>query len=99
VLISTFRIVRALVSREAEAYNRIRLTLSRFLAMALEFQLAADLLGTAISPSWEQLGRLGAIAVLRTALNFFLAREIREEEERSARTPGRLSATEENAAT
>jgi uncharacterized membrane protein len=62
------------------AYQSARLILSRFLAMALEFQLAADLLGTTVAPSWDQLGRLGAIAVIRTFLNFFLAREIDEEE-------------------
>jgi uncharacterized membrane protein len=48
--------------------------------MALEFQLAADLLGTTVAPSWNQLGRLGAIAVIRTFLNYFLAREIHDEE-------------------
>jgi uncharacterized membrane protein len=48
--------------------------------MALEFQLAADLLGTTVAPSWDQLGRLGAIALIRTFLNIFLAREIDEEE-------------------
>jgi len=62
------------------SYQSARLILSRFLAAALEFQLAADLLGTTVSPSWDQLGRLGAIAVIRTFLNYFLAREIREEE-------------------
>jgi uncharacterized membrane protein len=61
-------------------YQEARLKLSRYLAMALEFQLAADLLGTTVSPSWDQLGRLGVIAVIRTFLNFFLAREIEEEE-------------------
>jgi uncharacterized membrane protein len=55
--------------------------------MALEFQLAADLLGTTVAPSWDQLGRLGAIAVIRTFLNYFLAREIgdEEKEEREAK--------------
>jgi uncharacterized membrane protein len=69
------------------AYQSARLILSRFLAMALEFQLAADLLGTTVAPSWDQLGRLGAIAVIRTFLNYFLAREIgdEEKEEREAK--------------
>jgi len=48
--------------------------------MALEFQLTADLLCTTVAPSWDQLSRLGAIAVTRTFLNYFLAREICEEE-------------------
>ena len=58
----------------------MRLGLSRSLALALEFQLAADILGTALAPGWTQIGKLGAIAVIRTFLNYFLAREISEEE-------------------
>ena len=67
---------RALVLREPERYDEIRLLLARYLALALEFQLAADILTTAIAPSWDQIGKLGAIAVIRTALNFFLSREM-----------------------
>jgi uncharacterized membrane protein len=62
-----------------EGYNGVRLTLSRYLALALEFQLGADILSTAIAPSWDQIGKLGAIAFIRTALNYFLGREMREE--------------------
>jgi len=87
VLSATYSLIQLLVTgrrktqRERRlAYQHARLILSRFLAMALEFQLAADLLGTTVAPSWDQLGRLGAIAVIRTFLNFFLAREIDEEE-------------------
>lgn len=63
-----------------QAYQEVRLKLSRYLALALEFQLAADLLGTSVNPSWDQLGRLGVIATLRTSLNYFLAREFDEAE-------------------
>jgi uncharacterized membrane protein len=73
------------IHERRQSYQRIRLNLSRFLAMGLEFQLAADLLGTTVAPSWDQLGRLGAIAVIRTFLNYFLAREIGDEE-RNERT-------------
>ena len=84
VLIAVYQILRALASTDAGVYYRIRLRLSRFLALALEFQLAADLVGTAISPSWAQLGKLGAIAVLRTALNYFLEREMKDQEEKGS---------------
>jgi uncharacterized membrane protein len=53
------------------------------LALALEFQLGADILSTAIAPSWEQIGKLGAIAVIRTALNFFLSKEMAQERKQS----------------
>jgi uncharacterized membrane protein len=46
------------------------------LLMALEFTLAADIVRSAIAPSWEAIGKLGAVAVIRIALNFFLARDI-----------------------
>lgn len=71
--------VRVLIASQPENYNKIRLLLARYLALALEFQLGADILSTAISPSWDQIGKLGAIAVIRTALNYFLSMEMREE--------------------
>jgi uncharacterized membrane protein len=70
--------VRAIATHKAAAFTDVRLTLGRYLALALEFQLAADILSTAIAPSWDQIGKLGAVAVIRTALNFFLTRELRE---------------------
>ena len=57
----------------------IRLTLARYLSLALEFQLAADILSTAISPSWDEIGKLTAIAVIRTGLNYFLGLEVKGE--------------------
>lgn len=81
VLSAVYQFVRALVPPQVESYNRIRLTLARYLALALEFQLGADILSTAVAPSWDQIGKLGAIAVIRTTLNFFLTREMREERE------------------
>jgi uncharacterized membrane protein len=80
VLLTLTRLVNVLFRLKGEGYEKARLTLARFLALALEFQLAADVLGTAVAPSWTQIGKLGAIAVIRTALNYFLAREIKEEE-------------------
>jgi uncharacterized membrane protein len=71
--------LRVLIASEPDNYNKIRLLLARYLALALEFQLGADILSTAISPSWDQIGKLGAIAVIRTALNYFLSMEMREE--------------------
>jgi uncharacterized membrane protein len=54
----------------------VRLELGRWLALALEFELAADVLRTAVAPTWNEIGQLAAIIVLRTALNFFLRLEI-----------------------
>lgn len=61
---------------EQDAKEQIRLRLGRWLAVALEFELAADILRTAIAPTWNEIGQLAAIVVLRTVLNFFLQKEI-----------------------
>lgn len=55
--------------------------MGRFLVLGLEFQLAADILRTAVAPDFTSLAQLAAIAAIRTALNFFLGREIKEERE------------------
>jgi len=78
--LAAFRFVRdGLRTRDAEVFVPVRLGLGRFLALGLEFQLASDILRTAVAPSYEELGKLAAVAAIRTALNFFLAREITEE--------------------
>ena len=59
--------------------NSVRLTLARWLALALEFELAADILNTAVTPTWTDIEKLAAIATLRTALNYFLEKELRQE--------------------
>lgn len=59
-----------------EAKEEIRLRLGRWLALALEFELGADILRTAIAPTWSEIGQLAAIAAVRTALNYFLQQEI-----------------------
>lgn len=54
----------------------IRLDLGRSLALALEFELGADILKTVVAPNWNDIAQLAAIVVLRTALNYFLQREL-----------------------
>lgn len=82
--ISLYRFARALLTQQETDFNAIRLTLARYLALALEFQLGADILSTAVAPSWQEIGKLGAIAVIRTGLNFFLSKEMEEEKKASA---------------
>jgi uncharacterized membrane protein len=69
----------ALRTRRAADFVPIRLDLGRFLVLGLELQLAADLLRTAVAPSFEEIGKLAAVAAIRTALNFFLGKEIEQE--------------------
>lgn len=71
-------------------FRRKKLVWLRFgiwLLLGLEFELAADIVRTAIAPSWTDIGQLGAIAVIRTFLNYFLERDVeRYGEEQSVRT-------------
>lgn len=82
----------------AFGFNRIRLTLGRFLALGLEFQLAGDILRTAIAPSFAEIGQLAAIAAIRTALNYFLGREIEQERREIERLTPKGDATATGAA-
>jgi uncharacterized membrane protein len=68
-------------------YARVRLLLGQFLALGLEFQLASDILSTAVSPSFAEIGKLGAIAAIRTLLNYFLSRELAGERANEHRQP------------
>ena len=69
----------ALGSRQRD-FSEIRLTLARYLMLALEFQLGADILGTSVSPDWDHIGKLGAVAVIRTGLSYFLSIEMKKSE-------------------
>jgi uncharacterized membrane protein len=60
----------------------LRVRFGSSLAMTLELLLAADILRTAVAPTWEDIGKLAAIAAIRTALNYFLERELRTIERR-----------------
>jgi uncharacterized membrane protein len=78
-VIGVWKFVVALPKRDPHAFVPVRLSLGRYLALGLEFQLASDVLRTAVAPTFEELAKLAAVAAIRTALNFFLAREIAEE--------------------
>jgi uncharacterized membrane protein len=71
------RLGRSLPERPS---NRARLTFASWLALALEFQLGADVVSTTTAPSQANLIQLGVVAVIRTFLNLFLGREIEAEQ-------------------
>src|SRR5580704_19142784 len=54
----------------------ICLRYGHWLVAGLTFQLAADIIRTSSAPTWRELGQVGAIAVLRTFLNYFLERDL-----------------------
>jgi uncharacterized membrane protein len=59
-----------------EARRDVWMRFATAIILALEFTLAADIIRSAVAPSWDAIGRLGAIAAIRIALNFFLARDM-----------------------
>ncbi|MCX6161316.1 MAG: DUF1622 domain-containing protein [Ignavibacteriae bacterium] len=62
-------------------HNRVRVKFGGWLALALEFQLASDIVKTTVNPTYENLIIVGSVALIRTFLNYFLNRELKEEME------------------
>jgi uncharacterized membrane protein len=85
---ATEAFVRALLAlfRPGSDHDRreIWLRFGRWLIAGLTFQLAADILETSIRTDWQTIGQLGAIAAIRTFLNYFLEKDLRELRERDA---------------
>lgn len=57
-----------------------RIILGHTLSLSLEFLIGADIIKTAIAPTWTDIGQLSAIVGIRTVLNFFLMRELEHEQ-------------------
>jgi uncharacterized membrane protein len=82
VILAIFQFVAHFRDKKPDNLNSVRLTLGKYLTLALEFQVGADILSTAIAPSWEQIGKLAAIVAVRTLLNYFLTKEVENEQKR-----------------
>ena len=67
--------------RPSTGHGRRKAIWRRFgtwLLLGLEFTMAADIIASVVSPNWQDIGQLGAIAVIRTFLNYFLERDLEE---------------------
>src|SRR5215207_11665836 len=93
VFATTYRYVLTLVGLREYSNNEIRLYLGRYLALGLEFQLGADILSTAVAPTLDDVILLGAIATIRTVLNYFLSKELERERREVASRPEHDAAT------
>ncbi len=60
------------------AFTSTRLRLGHTLSLGLEFLIGADILKSAISPTWNDLGALAAIVVIRSGINYLLMWELKE---------------------
>jgi uncharacterized membrane protein len=71
--------VRLMYSQASSHERRaVWLSYSRWLVAGLTFQLAADIIESSITTSWDAIGRLAAIAAVRTFLNYFLERDVED---------------------
>src|SRR5512133_2482512 len=81
------RVAGSLFSRQPISGTRkkIWVRFGVWLLLGLEFELAADVVRTAISPTWTDIAQLGAIALIRTFLNYFLEKDLEKYEETEAK--------------
>lgn len=94
ILLGLVKTVQLAIAQKGDRFFpflEVRLCFGTWLAFALEFQLGADILGTTIAPSFEELGKLGLIAVIRTFLNYFLNQELETETNLKERMQGTYS--------
>jgi uncharacterized membrane protein len=90
--------IRSVVGRRPKIGQRkeVWLHFGMWLLLGLEFELAADIVRTAISPTWNEIGQLAAIGFIRTFLNFFLEKDLERYEpakdETQLTSPGDMAA-------
>ena len=65
-----------LVKNSPLTQRDIRISFGSSVAVALELMLGADVIATAVAATWDDIGKLAAIATIRTALNFFLEKDL-----------------------
>ena len=75
-LVKLFMTVKSDPRKPFAGKKLVWLSFSVWLLLGLEFELAADIIRTAISPTWTDLGQLAAIAAIRTFLNYFLEQDV-----------------------
>jgi uncharacterized membrane protein len=87
VIVVSYGAIQALAGVVGSAFSRstdamqgreIWLKFATWILLALEFALAADLVRTAVAPTWDDISKLAVIATIRTMLNYFLAKDIAE---------------------
>lgn len=100
LLVIAFGTLQAFVATLAATFSPVAgherrdiwLRYARWLVAGLTFQLAADIIESSITTSWEALGRLAAIALIRTFLNYFLERDLEDMRNRQREQAAETSA-------
>ena len=83
--------IALLSSRSSHLKREIWIRYARWLVVGLSFQLAADIIETSIRTDWDSIGRLAAVAVIRTFLNYFLEKDLAESRAREHEADATLS--------
>jgi uncharacterized membrane protein len=81
IIISLFDFLKKEILRKKDVIalnEEIRIRLGSYLVLALEFFIAGDIIKTIITPTWETLGILGAVVVIRTILSYFLTKDLKK---------------------
>ena len=79
IVVSLFEFLKKEILNRSEVIKlneAIRMRLGSYLVLALEFFIAGDIVKTIITPTWQSLGILGAIVVIRTILSYFLTKDL-----------------------
>ena len=86
---AVWRLLQGFVHRQVshDVRREAWLGLARWLLLGLEFMLAADIIRSLIAPTWDEIGRLASIALIRTFLNYFLEKDLEHAARQSAPTP------------
>ncbi|MCM8796211.1 MAG: DUF1622 domain-containing protein, partial [Candidatus Omnitrophica bacterium] len=80
ILVSLIEFIRKEIffrGDQIRSNETIRIKLGSYLVLALEFFIASDIIKTIITPTWQGLGTLGAIVVIRTILSYFLTKDLK----------------------
>jgi len=93
---AVYRLVAGAILRRSTTFDRraIWLRFAVWILLALEFALGADIVRSAVAPTWQDIGKLGVIALIRTGLGFFLSKDldsVSEQEAEKTAKPGTTS--------
>ncbi|MGO2925619.1 DUF1622 domain-containing protein [Lactococcus laudensis] len=81
VVKATFKFVKNEVSHadKASVLRTIKNDLGTYVLFSLEILIAADIVESIIKPTFEDIGKLAALVVIRTVISYFLGKEIDQE--------------------
>lgn len=65
-----------LTKKSFSSLQESRLEIGHSFSLGLAFLIGASILKTILAPTWNDIGQLAAIIALRTALNFFLLKDV-----------------------